>query len=461
MTSNNRRISVLKFSFYLLIGLAILVLLLGILFLKLLDNTPYRQCDFYKKTCREISLIRPCTNDPEDTILAGWSRVNLKPEFGTPIAIDANRKGAHFAGVHDSIYVRAFVFKNKFRKVAYISADLLIIPPEVTQLIDSVLKPQGFDENNIFLSATHTHCSIGSWQNTLVGEIFAGKYDPRVPAHIVSRMSQAILEAEKNVSKVKIGYTALPTHKMVYNRLVEDKGKLDSLVRIVKFEKEDGSTASIITFTAHATCLHDRVMDLSGDWPGIMMHNLDSSGLCGFTSFSAGAVGSHGPYKCKKNKWVQLKYISSGVTDTVMAHMEDIPMKYMSELQMVHQPVYLRDPQFRINSFLVVRPWAFNHFFGVQQAYVNTLRIGNNIFMGMPCDFSGELSATLDNKAADLNSHLLITSFNGCFIGYITDDRWYSMNAYETRTMNWFGPGNGSYLSEVALLMIRAVSSSK
>ena len=34
-------------------------------------------------------------------------------------------------------------------------------------------------------------------------------------------------------------------------------------------------------------------------------------------------------------------------------------------------------------------------------------------------------------------------------MGYVTDNKWYEMNAYETRTMGWFGPQNGDYMSEV------------
>ena len=39
----------------------------------------------------------------------------------------------------------------------------------------------------------------------------------------------------------------------------------------------------------------------------------------------------------------------------------------------------------------------------------------------------------------------MVTSFNGGYIGYITNDKWYDLKEYETFTMNWFGPYNGSY----------------
>ena len=45
--------------------------------------------------------------------------------------------------------------------------------------------------------------------------------------------------------------------------------------------------------------------------------------------------------------------------------------------------------------------------------------------------------------------NLMITSFNGGYVGYITPDKYYGMDSYETRTMNWFGPQNAAYFEEL------------
>ena len=231
--------------------------------------------------------------------------------------------------------------------------------------------------------------------------------------------------------------------------MVENRGTVDSLIRIVKFEKEGGEKAAIITFTAHATCLHDKVMQLSADWPGLMMQRIDSSKKVDFCSFSAGSVGSHGPFRKKVDKWKQLEYMASGTTHAVYSALDSIPLAYVTQLNMLRQPLYMRDPNVRISSSLVIRPWLFQRFFGKEKVYINMLQVGDVVFTGMPCDFSGELDAPLDSVAALKGHKLLITSFNGGFVGYITRDCWYDVNAYETRTMNWFGPENGAYFSEM------------
>ena len=119
---------------------AFLILAIAVCF-EQLDTIPYQQTEFYKKELHVIDSV--FTNHEtlinSQPVQVGWSRQNLLPPFSTPIAIDAHRGGKHFEGVHDSIYVRAFVFKQGEKKIAYVSADLLIIPPSVTKMFDTNL----------------------------------------------------------------------------------------------------------------------------------------------------------------------------------------------------------------------------------------------------------------------------------------------------------------------------------
>ena len=434
------------------------IIILAFVLLKPLDKSAYYENPYFYKTTESINNNPAFTKEQgNEKVLGNWSKISLVPNFKTPIAIDANRNGKMYNGVHDSLFIRTFVFQKGNYKVAYVSADLLIIPPIVTAMVDTILRKEGYTLNNIYLTATHTHTGIGAWHNSFIGELFAGKYDERVPIFIAAQIKKSILAAEKNPSPIKIGYTTINTRKLVYNRLLENGGEVDSLIRIVKFEKEDGEKASIITFTAHATCLHDKVMDLSGDWPGILMQKMDSSKKVDLCVFSAGSVGSHGPYKCKKDKWDELNYIGNLATKYVYQSIDSIPMHYIEKINMVHQPILMREPNYKIVFNLVLRQRWFYKFFGKQNIYINMLSFDDILFAGMPCDFSGEMNDELDDAATAQNKRLLVTSFNGCFVGYITDDRRYDMDTYETKTMNWYGPGNGSYLTEIVMRMMNKI----
>jgi len=447
---------ILKF----VVAIVLLLFVLAVICFKPLDTTPHQQTEFYKN---ELAAIADIGNQKSEigNVEVGWSRINLLPPFTTPIAIDAHRGGKHFEGVHDSIYVRAFVFKQGGRKVAYISADLLIIPPSVTRMLDTILKKEGFDESNIFFTATHTHTSIGGWYDSYVGQLFAGKYDERVPKFIATTISKAIVEAEKNCAPTKIGYAELPTRKLVFNRLItqmahlpDSLGEVDSLLRIVKIEKETGEKAAIITFSAHNTVFHENLMMLSADWCGLLMKQLNESGKINFTSFSAGAVGSMGPYEFTKEQEAEANYMANGVSKIVLQNFDSIKTESVANMDMIHLPLYLREPNLRVTENIVVRPWLFKTLFGDEKTFINTLQIGNICFAGMPCDFSGELVNEIDSVADKKNLKLVVTSFNGGYIGYITDSRRYQLNTYETRTMGWFGYKNGDYLSEVVMRVL-------
>ncbi len=439
-----------------------LLLFVAVICFKPLDKTAYRQTEFYKKELAAIDSIVEMKNPNSDSaVLVGWACVNLLPPFSTPIAIDAHRGGKYFEGVHDSIYVRAFVFKQGNQKIAFISADLLIIPPTVSKLFDTILKQKGFDASNIFFTATHTHTSIGAWYSSYVGEIFAGKYDERVPKFIAAQISKAIIAAEKNCAAAKIGYADFPTSKMVFNRLVtqmahlpDSLGTVDSMLRIVKIEKENGERASIITFAAHNTVFHENLMKLSADWCGLLMKNLNESGKINFSSFSAGAVGSHGPFEFSKGQETEAKYMADGISKIVLQNFDSIKTDFVYHMHMVHLPLYLREPNLRVTENIVVRPWLFKKLFGDENSFINTFQIGNVFFAGMPCDYSGELVAEMDSAANRKNLNLVVTSFNGGYIGYITHSKRYLLNTYETKTMGWFGDRNGDYMNEVVMKIL-------
>lgn len=434
----------MKYFIRFIAGLVILIAVACVLLIKPLDTAHYTACSFYSKTMQGVAAIK--ANNDTLAVQAGWAKVNLLPPFTTPIAIDDARGGKHFEGVHDSIYVRAFVFKQGKTKVAFVSADLLIIPPSVTTMFDTMLQGLGFNTSNIFFTATHSHASIGAWQNSYVGKIFAGKFDERVPKHIAAQIAEAIMLAEKNVGPVKIGYSGVPAYQLTYNRLVGDSGRVDSLVRFVKLEKPGGETACIVTFSAHATVYHERMMHITRDWPGVLIDSLENSGNVNFACFAAGAVGSHGPFNKYEEQEQEADYIGGGVAKSVNYCFDSVALSSVNHLQMEHIPLYLREPNVRLSNSLVLRPWVFYKLFGGYKVYINALKLGDVLFIGTPCDYSGELMYDLNVKN---NDKLLVTSFNGGYIGYVTDDKWYNLPAYETKTMAWFGPGNGSYITHV------------
>ena len=117
----------------------------------------------------------------------------------------------------------------------------------------------------------------------------------------------------------------------------------------------------------------------------------------------------------------------------------------------------LPEPQVKISQDWAIRPYLFKAIAGDYKVYISILQIGSIVFVGIPADFSGELAIPLYKEARELGLNLIITSFNGGYIGYVIRDQWYDLNKYEARAMSWYGPHNGSYLSEVVSRILKAL----
>ena len=442
-----------RFFKYLLRFLFVLIGLIALLLVFTLapvDNTPYQQTEYYQKAQENLSHIaQPPASNPKDTLKAGWAKVNFTTVYSTPTAGYGAREGRHWQAVLDSVFVRAIVLHNGTTKAAIVSADLLIIPPAVTEQLKKRLAEVGFSWENVYTGATHSHNSLGGWASGWTGEMFGGKYDPKIVTYITDKILTAIKAASQNLAPVQIGYGQMYQADMIRNRLVGDKGTIDAFIRLLKFQKESGESALLCTYAAHATTLDaDQEKILSRDYPGALVDSLEHKSA-NFALFMAGAVGSMGPLGEEKNDTLQLRNEAIGLQLEIEHNLKRVQVSTNSTLNIVTLPLPLREPHARIADNWRFRPWVFKKLFGDYPADLKALRIGNVVLVGTPCDFSGELVTNFQKVSAKKGVNLVITSFNGGYIGYITPDKYYHMDSYETRTMNWFGPQNEAYLSEM------------
>ncbi len=422
------------------------------------DRTPYKESAYYTQFRQEIQNVPTFHSEPTaDTIQAGWAKENITPSYFTATAGYGERFGKTYTSVKDSIWVRAFVFDNGKQKVAILTADLLIIPPEVTIALAPKLRTIGFSLNQVYFCATHSHNSIGGWADKLVGKLIAGTYDPAIVALLVEKFTKAIQRAAQQKEIAAIGTAAYPAGELVENRFRESN-PTDSLVRILKIRKKSGKTAILTVFSAHPTITPVEDVVLSRDYPGLFVDTLETDPRIEFAAFCAGAIGSHTWETNGTTPQDQMKNEASLLAQKITTGLDSIPVAYEKDIFSITMPLPLRTPHFRIATDWRVRPWVFYALYGDYPVVVRGLRLGNTTWLGMPCDFSGELTPAIQ-PYTEWNTHpLFITSFNGGYIGYITPDAYYDIPYYETREMNWFGPYNGAYLTEAATETLRRLS---
>ena len=446
----------LKITAKILLGLLILILIFLAFTIAPVDRKDYRQMEYYQQMSDKLEAWKPA-KDTANGLKAGWAIVNLTPSKPTPTAGYGDRQGKPYQSVHDSVYVRAIVLSNSPKPIAIISCDLLIFPPEVTLLLKEKLKTIGFEWSQVYVGATHTHNSLGAWGKNAVGESFAGKYEQSTVNFIVDKVLEAIKKATQNQVYAKVGFGEINAKELVFNRLVGDSlGTTDPMIRLLKIQKETGEIAILTTFSAHATTLNADKKFLSADYPGEYVKQLSKS--VSFAAFMAGAVGSSGPTgEDLPDDFQQEKNISLGLSTKVLKVINNIKCQEIYTLTLSDFDLLLREPQVRIAKNWRFRPWVFKTLFGDYSAEIKALRIGNNILIGTPCDYSGELMPEVLRVAKRRNLNLIITSFNGGYVGYITHDRHYDLNSYETRIMNWYGPQNGVYFQDIIQKILKKV----
>jgi hypothetical protein len=433
---------------WVILGFALLLTVLLASIFTFVDNTPYTQLPYYQQTKDNISQLKSLETFSDTTTLVGWEKVNFTPTSPSPTAGYGAREGKPYKSIHDSVYVRALVLKSKAATSILLSADLLIIPPLVYELLGQKLKTIGLSTDQVYFGATHTHNSVGAWNPGYPGEMFGGKFNPKMVEHIADCMFRSIQNALSDVSPAQIGYGQMYLADMMYNRLVGGKGTIDPFVRVIKIEKDNGQKAIFCTYAAHATTLDDDKLILSRDYPGVLVDSLEHHSA-NFAMFMAGAVGSMGPLDQAKDDFEQMRNEALGIQIEIEKNLDRIKVEPKLVANTIKVDLGLREPHARVSESIRFRPWVFYKLFGNFKSNIKVTKIGNTVLIGLPCDFSGEFMADLCQFAEKQGKHLIVTSFNGGYIGYITPDKYYQLNEYETRVMNWFGPQNGAYFSEM------------
>ena len=264
----------------------------------------------------------------------------------------------------------------------------------------------------------------------------------------------AIQNALSTADTVQVHYQKTAAEEFVVNRFIAED-PVDPYFRQLVFTKTDGEKGTFVTYTAHATCLSSKFMGLSGDYPNYLTDYLEEDNV-DFAMFAAGTVGSHRPLAPGKDIPSVQQYAQS--LDSVLNVSEAVGDTLKRPLlESATLPLYLRDAHYRISDNIRLRPWLFDVAFGDTNAHFDIVRLGNVLMISSSGEISGVFYEKWEKTAEAKGLHLIITTFNGGYIGYITPDQYYNHRYHEVRDMNWFGPYNGAYFDEIITKIIEQV----
>jgi len=443
-------------------ALAAFVAVTLVLCLDTIDYRPYFRAPYYAETTARLRAQVATNALARGELSAGFGRALLTPTLNAPqddpaqgrfralpLAGYGNRKGRPATGVHDDLQVKAVALRVGDRLGVMVGADALIIPREVADAAALQLaREPGLRREQIYLSATHTHASLGGWGEGIVAEAFAGGFQPGVRTWFADRIVAAIREAVADLKPASFGHGSFPAPGFARNRLVGQLGKVDPEFSYAVLKQNDGRMAVMGSYSAHATVQSGDLMEFSADYPGCWQKAVEQA-TGGMAVFLAGGVGSTSPVP-GEGGFKGAERMGQALARALLDQLPATPLTNSIAFDLLGLEVSMPPVHGRVSDGLRLRPWLATRLLPVRKdSFVQAFRLDNSVWVSTPCDFSGEMALGIKDLLRGQGSAAVVTSFNGDYIGYVIPTRYYHMNGYEPRVMSFFGPTVPDYLDEL------------
>ncbi|MCK9640718.1 MAG: neutral/alkaline non-lysosomal ceramidase N-terminal domain-containing protein [Prolixibacteraceae bacterium] len=437
-----------------------LVAALGILFVVStgsVKDDPFITSAYFKQTMTRVDSLKRTETAVTDSVLAGFSKVSITPTINNPtddaangkfvsvpLAGFGNRKGKPATGVHDSIFVRSVALKVGPKLMVFVGADLLIMPPNLIDLVSVELAAKGISRDQLLFSATHSHSSVGAWGPGFIGEQFGGKANPAVQQWLVECIVKAAELAVKDLSKSQLTYGCFDAAGYTRNRFIGELGTKNNDFSYIILNQQGKRKAVIGTFSAHATTQGAGNMEFSGDYPGYWERKMEANAF-DVALFCAGSIGSQSP-SGKGKGFESARYIGESLADSLIHRLPSATYQETTTLSNATLRVTLPEYHLRLTTRINMATWLSNKLMPEpQNVFFQAVRIGKLIWISAPSDFSGEYALQIKNALAAKGYDAVVSSFNGSYVGYIVPGRYFYMDEYEPKLMGWFGPTMGDY----------------
>jgi neutral ceramidase len=448
-----------------LLGFAAFLLLLVVAFLIIVGPWPtyadskYRDSKYYAKALADITehaAASEITTTP-GRLQVGWAYRVITPRIGIPLAGYGARGMNHKStGVRDELFVKVMAFSDGKDTAVLVGADMLITPPNLALMVrERVAAEIPLTGDDILFNASHTHCGPGGLGEGLAMRVTAAQYAAEVPELLATAFTEAIVEAYQNLKPGKIANGSVQAPEFIRNRTRKD-GPTDPELSFLVAEQDNGDRCYLVSYSAHPTNFGDEMLEFSAEYPGALRKTLAKE-TGAETVYLGGAVGSMGPRAPEApTPGERVDAMGGALGRLVLDATKELNFRDSLDVTSMGvsldmPPIQLRpiegNPNWRLSPFIARLAFAPNELNG----WLQGVRVGDLLFMGMPCDFSGEISIEWKAWAAQRKIDLWTLSFCGTYCGYFSPDKYYLdlPLSYETGLMSWFGPNIEAYFTDL------------
>jgi hypothetical protein len=435
-----------------------------------IERKSYLRSGYYKNTAARVDSLKLAAVTVNGTLQAGFAKVSITPGLNNPVdhygdgkfvqvplAGYGARKGKPATGIHDSVFVKAVALKTDQHTLFFVSADLLIMPPNIIDSVTQILGRQGISREQLLFSATHSHSSIGGWASGFVAKAFSGKENKSLQKWLINQITNAVNEALADLKPARLGTGSFNAAAYTRNRVIGESGTKNDDFSFITIEQPGYRKAIIGSYSAHSTTMGSDNMEISADYPGYWERKMEHTSV-DLALFFAGSVGSQSPVG-KGNGFERPRYIGESLADSLNAHLPAVKLANQVNFSTVSLKMQLPPYHFRITNKKSLPTFFSKKLMPLpQNVYLQALRIGNLIWITAPADFSGEYALQIKNSLAPLGYQVMVTSFNGSYVGYIVPGRYFYYDQYESKLMGWFGANMGDYTMDLIRRISRIVT---
>ena len=260
-----------------------------------------------------------------------------------------------------------------------------------------------------------------------------------------------VARSRRGLGPAEVAFAQAECPGLQRNRIAPGLGTGDTLSAWT-FRRPAGAAAArpiatLAVFNAHATVGHPVPPRLGADYPGAFAEALGGQVDAGEVLFAAGAVGDAAPLKpaAASHQAAAVAYgreLAAALVPALrnLTFRRDVAVRSLAmtvELPPVQYPFL--GASLRFNPLLT---WWISD----RRARLQFLRLGPAVLVGFPGDYSSHLARGLHAPIP-----VVATSFAGDYKGYLVGESVFrTVPTYETRRMNFFGPGLGDLLTSYA-----------
>ena len=426
----------------------------------------FKDKPYYRKALAEIDRHRKqLSHEPViGNFRAGWASRSITPPPGTPLAGFGDREGKPSTGIHDEIFVKALAVSDGYDTAVIVTADMLIVPENVAELVRIRVSQQtAITANEILFNASHNHSGPGGYAPGIASELFNGPYDPNMPIFLAGAFTEAIVEACRSLEPAKVTHGGIDAPEYIRNR-TRKNAAIDSELSYMIVEQKDGDRCFVVSYSAHPTILGSDNMQFTGEFPGFLMqHITEQTGAEAI--YLGGAVGSMSHRAPDRDDpFERCRAMGVALADKVLDAADETALfEDTVDVASIGFSVQLPPFQLRLNENLRISKFLFPILGIDNDGWMHAVRIGDIALVGTPADYCGEISVDLKSRMKNRVGDLWILSFNGDYAGYISPDKYYYDKdekggyGYERGTMSWIGPDQEAFTVSLITRMIDAL----